>query len=577
MSRRIWLCDDEPSERYPVWTRGNVGEVYSEVVSPLAWSLYGRKAWELAWHDALYAMGVFAPEDFKPAGQPEIIACFAGYCYINMSVMRVMAVRMPGVTVEAMDKSLFGDHPGVPPYRPDPRDTNAERTAAVSGWLQSLFTVDPRPGIDRIAQSIDAMRAGRPDFAALSDAQLLGYFRARTVEARQTLKQHLLVSFGANVLVSVIAQICEAAGAGALAAKVTAGIGDIDSAAQSFDLWDLSRAIRSSPAVEAAFDASAEGALDRMRASRDPQAQRFLQRWEAFIDRWGFFGPNLWEFRSPTYRTCPDIPLRMLERARHAPDAASPHARAAKLAAEREAVIADIATQLAGDVQTQGQFMAAARSAARYLAERERAKSVCALVMDESRTAIRELGERLVRREPLERWEDVLLVLNEEADGFIAEPASWRDTIAERAARLELLKGKEPPFVFEGGAPSLSMLKDRSTSPARGTAPGAQLRGLGVSPGRYTGRARVIRSLQEESELEPGEVIVTTTTDASWGPLFLAAGAAVVETGAMISHAAIVARELGIPAAVSVTGATQRIPPGATVTVDGDTGTVTVH
>jgi phosphohistidine swiveling domain-containing protein len=67
------------------------------------------------------------------------------------------------------------------------------------------------------------------------------------------------------------------------------------------------------------------------------------------------------------------------------------------------------------------------------------------------------------------------------------------------------------------------------------------------------------------------------TTDASWGPLFLAAGAAVVETGAMVSHAAIVARELGIPAAVSVTGATRRIPTGAIVTVDGNTGTVTVH
>jgi pyruvate,water dikinase len=59
--------------------------------------------------------------------------------------------------------------------------------------------------------------------------------------------------------------------------------------------------------------------------------------------------------------------------------------------------------------------------------------------------------------------------------------------------------------------------------------------------------------------------------------LFLAAGAVVVETGAMISHAAIVSRELGIPAAVSVTGATRRIRDGSAITVDGNTGTVTVH
>jgi pyruvate,water dikinase len=72
-------------------------------------------------------------------------------------------------------------------------------------------------------------------------------------------------------------------------------------------------------------------------------------------------------------------------------------------------------------------------------------------------------------------------------------------------------------------------------------------------------------------------VIVAITTDASWGPLFLAAGAVVVETGATISHAAIVSRELGIPAAVSVTDATRRIRDGTTITVDGNAGTVLVH
>ena len=87
----------------------------------------------------------------------------------------------------------------------------------------------------------------------------------------------------------------------------------------------------------------------------------------------------------------------------------------------------------------------------------------------------------------------------------------------------------------------------------------------------------MIRSLDDESELEPGEVIVAPITDSSWGPLFLTAGAVVVETGATISHAAIVARELGIPAVVSVLGATQRIAQGATVTVDGHSGVVTVH
>ena len=177
----------------------------------------------------------------------------------------------------------------------------------------------------------------------------------------------------------------------------------------------------------------------------------------------------------------------------------------------------------------------------------------------------------------MSRWEHLLLVTNDEADAFVADPAAHTGLIEERAARLEMLKAKEPPFVFEGDPPPLSAFKDRSSGKIEIAAAGTELTGIGVSPGRYTGRARVIASLDVDSELEPGEVIVAVTTDASWGPLFLAAGAVVVETGATVSHAAIVSRELGIPAAVSVADATRRIRDGATITVDGNTGTVIVH
>jgi pyruvate,water dikinase len=76
--------------------------------------------------------------------------------------------------------------------------------------------------------------------------------------------------------------------------------------------------------------------------------------------------------------------------------------------------------------------------------------------------------------------------------------------------------------------------------------------------------------------LEPGDVLVAPITDPSWTPLFVPAGAVVVDVGAQVSHAVIVSRELGIPCVVSVHGATRTIPDGAVVTVDGDAGTVTV-
>jgi pyruvate,water dikinase len=575
MREKIWVCDDEGSARFPVFTRGNVGEVWIEAVSPLAWTTFGVHALEAGYRDGLYEMGVFKPEEFKPAGECEVLGCFGGYIYINMSVSRVIAVRIPGMTPEAIDKSFFGEDPDIPPYRADPRDQNAECTAQVSVWLQSLFTDDPKPITDRDRGRLDALIAQRPDFTGMSDAQLLDYFRSQIAEARRLLHRHLVNTFACNVLTGLIAQICEAVGAGDLASRVAAGLGDVDSASESFELWELSRKVKSSPVATAAFDQGVEGLLDRLRASSDPGAKTFLAQWEGFIDHWGFIGPSVWELRSPTYRTDPEIALRMLDRARRAPDSSSPAARSATLVAEREAAIAEIARRLTGDAE--GKFIAAARSAGSYLAARERSKMHCALHNDEARAPLRELGQRLVKRGLLPRWEHLLLVTNDEADAFVADPAAHARLIAERAARLEVLKAKEPPFVFEGDPLPLSAFKDRNSGKIEPATAGTQINGIGVSPGRYTGRARVIRSLAVDSELEPGEVIVATTTDASWGPLFLAAGAVVVETGSMISHAAIVSRELGIPAAASVADVTRRIKDGAIITVDGNTGTVTVH
>ena len=80
----------------------------------------------------------------------------------------------------------------------------------------------------------------------------------------------------------------------------------------------------------------------------------------------------------------------------------------------------------------------------------------------------------------------------------------------------------------------------------------------------------------DASSLEPVDVMIAPTTDPSWTPLFMTASAVVVNVGAVASHAAIVSRELGIPCAVSVTDATDRITDGSTITVDGSTGTVTI-
>jgi pyruvate,water dikinase len=90
------------------------------------------------------------------------------------------------------------------------------------------------------------------------------------------------------------------------------------------------------------------------------------------------------------------------------------------------------------------------------------------------------------------------------------------------------------------------------------------------------GRARVAAGLAEITDLEPGEIIVCSTTDPSWVPLFLIAGGVVCDVGAPSSHAAIVSREIGVPCVVSVAAARHRIATGTLLEIDGVAGTVRV-
>jgi pyruvate,water dikinase len=107
---------------------------------------------------------------------------------------------------------------------------------------------------------------------------------------------------------------------------------------------------------------------------------------------------------------------------------------------------------------------------------------------------------------------------------------------------------------------------------AKSPAPGA-LAGTPASAGIATGKVRVILD-PVGAHLEPGEILVAPSTDPGWTPLFMTAGALVMEMGGVISHGAVVAREYGIPAVVGVPDATTRLHTGQIVTVDGSAGTV---
>jgi pyruvate,water dikinase len=102
------------------------------------------------------------------------------------------------------------------------------------------------------------------------------------------------------------------------------------------------------------------------------------------------------------------------------------------------------------------------------------------------------------------------------------------------------------------------------------------VKGQPASAGVVRGTARIITSLEQAKELKPGEVLVTKATTPPWTPLFGVATAVVTDTGGVLSHCAVVAREYGIPAVVGTGQATQVFRTGQLLEVNGTTGTVRV-
>ncbi len=215
-----------------------------------------------------------------------------------------------------------------------------------------------------------------------------------------------------------------------------------------------------------------------------------------------------------------------------------------------------------------------ARRAANSIALREQGRLVQSMLFGEIRKLALASGEKLTDLGHLTKADDVFyLQLSEVRDlcgGKFLLPETVPSLIAMRREALDSNTETEPPecFVLDRG----EYWKNR-TGAASSIEPGT-LRGTCAARGKAVGWARIIEDPASDNRLQPGDILVARSTDPGWTPLFLIAGGLVIERGGLLSHAAIVAREFGIPVVIGVAGATRRIPDGALVSLDGDTGTV---
>lgn len=308
-----------------------------------------------------------------------------------------------------------------------------------------------------------------------------------------------------------------------------------------------------------------ETLLSRLRSA--PEAAPWLARLDAFLSEFGHRGPREFDLSAPRWAEEPGMILELVRAGLASPGRETVAVRMGRLASDRKRAIADAV--VASPRWKRPLLRLAARAAEAYLPLREAPKHHGVVVFFRMRKAALELGRRLAGRGVLGEAGDVFLLdpaeLSDLATGGRA-PENLQALLAERRARLERFGQRQLPlFVRSDGVPVLL------APPAK--ADGGALRGVGVSPGRGSGPVRLLAS-PDPSAMSDGDVLVLPFADPGWTPLFPRAAAVVVEVGGLMCHAAVVAREMGIPAVFGVEGATRLLRDGGPVTVDGEAGTV---
>lgn len=191
------------------------------------------------------------------------------------------------------------------------------------------------------------------------------------------------------------------------------------------------------------------------------------------------------------------------------------------------------------------------------------------------RRAVQRLGESLRASGAIAAVDDVFFLTRSEVERLLSDPAPVSGRVMSRRADREKASQLAAPLTV-GRVPKAIRMMFAMAGRDLGANPSEQsiVRGVPASPGRATGRVRIVRDSSQFETLQEGEVLVAPLTAPAWADLFPRAAAVITDVGNALAHASIVAREYGIPAVVGCGDATSRLRDGQMVMVDGSTGNI---
>jgi pyruvate,water dikinase len=399
----------------------------------------------------------------------------------------------------------------------------------------------------------------KPSDILLQDLEAHAYTRA---DVTTDALRHLGVAF---VLHSALQQLLADRVPSALIHDLGQGIPNNFTTEVSLDLWQLS--VEARPLAIIFSEMPPDQLPGRLKMTE--QGRRWWARFEDVLNQHGHRGEVELDITAPRWREEPRFLLQTIANyLRHAEDQPSPVEMLRNGVGRREAAAGAIRAML--PIPTRLLFNWLYARYVQWMPFREAGKYTWLLLLEFSRNVYRELGRRLVAEGQLRSIDDVFWLHLDELSGW----ATSGTTTWSAAA----LKAREEQWaIWALLRPPALLIGDRGVPEVGTVIPGpsrrSMLRGTPASSGEAEGFARVMTD-PGEAEIRQGEILVTRYTDPAWTPLFFTAGALITEVGGVLSHGAVVAREVGLPAIVGVTGATTFIRNGQRLRVNATEGTV---
>jgi len=572
-----WERREKPeAQAYDLWTRTNIGENFLDPITPLSATLW----------PTFFLLGHFpSPEERAPGAPPLPLLGerFYGRLYVNEGAVIHSAIEM-GIPTGLLDSTWGSSGRGrrssddtlhlwrllrrLPSLFGDAQRAAQEQARGLPETSRSSRKRQPRRSPEQLFAQIDAWvdEFQRVDLSQLDDRALWDFvplWIQRGEALRPVLVTAGLAGIAFYLLERKVSRWTGQAGqttvlVQALSGVYTAEIGPM--------LWQMAQKLSKAGLAEIVHEYPVEQVLEQLQER--PEARPFLTEFEEFLHRHGYRCPNDAELHNPRWAEQPAQVIEMVKRYLHLDESANPLTIEQRRAREREEAVRRLTAQI--HPLRRPLFRWLLKQAQDKTRLRDNNRSYVAKFLFPMRLLCVEFGRRWAARGWLAHPDDLFFLTLYEIGDIIRTGDPFirgRDLITITSARRTAFDYwhtiEAPAALGPGGVP----LSDPQP-------PGPYLQGLPASSGRVRGIARLVGSVNEATSLAPGEILVAQGADPGWTPVFPLAGGLVLETGGLLSHGAIIAREYGIPAVINVPGVLSLIKDGQMIEIDGANGRV---